>query len=266
MAGSRQPTVVIFDDKTRARHAQRPDNGPITRFINSRVDEHRRTIPPASALAIRESDYSPFVHDRRNADNFRSKHDRCEDAAARWTREHAPFNVPIVIVKLTSLLSLGASAFLIAGCTTIKAPNLTVQDGAVTAQSSEALVVDFNLHLGNPNNESLELLEIDYVMFVDGRHVFKGRRDAQATLPAGGEWTVRIPAVIPFDDAGWTETEIPSQVRYDVSGTLVYSSPGPLAEILLDARIWRPKAGFHAKGNMTLHKNDAVSSVTVEPQ
>lgn len=182
----------------------------------------------------------------------------------RWTGHHRRFTVSPVNSTFISSLAFCGFAFMFAGCSATEAPDLVVRGGAVSDRSDEALVVDFDLHLHNPNSEPLELLEMNYVMNIDGRRVFEARRDAQATLPAGGDWTLRVPAVIPFDAAGWNASSIPPDVRYDVSGSLVYSAPGPLAEILLDAGIWRPKAGFDAEGALNLREGGAMTAVTVD--
>lgn len=163
------------------------------------------------------------------------------------------------------MLVICSTSFLAAGCSTTKAPKVDVRGASISERSSEAVVVEFDLHLVNPNNAPLELLEMHYSLNVDGRRVFEGRRDAQATLPSGGEWTLRVPAVIPFDQAGWNSAT-PAQVRYDVDGSLVYSAPGPLAEILLDAGIWRPKAGFSSEGELKLRDgaSTTASSATLD--
>ena len=55
-----------------------------------------------------------------------------------------------------------------------------------------------------------------------------------------------MPAVVPFKRAGWTGP--PAQFRYEITGTLLYVTPGEFAEILLDTGLRRPKASFTMSG------------------
>ncbi len=146
------------------------------------------------------------------------------------------------------LFALGVTG----GCASFNAPQIQVQSVSVTETTDDALTIAFDLILTNRNDAPVELIEFEYNLEVDGRSVYSGRRDAQATVPAGGTWSLRVPAVIPFSDVGFSTSTMPEQVQYDVGGSLLYISPGALAEVLMDAGIYRPTTGFGAAGSLTL--------------
>jgi LEA14-like dessication related protein len=150
----------------------------------------------------------------------------------------------------TAMLALFLS--LAGGCSNSQSPQIQVQSATIVQTTDDALVVAFDVLLSNPNSKPLELIEFNYVLHVDDAAVYSGRRDAQTTLPARGQWTLTIPAVVPFSDVPWDIASMPDQARYEMHGTLLYISPGALAEVLMDAGLYRPTTGFGAAGALTL--------------
>ena len=57
-----------------------------------------------------------------------------------------------------------------------------------------------------------------------------------------------LPAVIRFDRL---ET-VPDTGAWSINGSVLYLVPTVLAEILLDAELYEPRAGFHGKGQADL--------------
>lgn len=143
---------------------------------------------------------------------------------------------------------LVTAAAAVTGCSGFQSPKVTVSQPVVTERSDEAVVLSFDTGLQNPNSVPLELREMNYVLRVNGAKVYEGRRDAQATLPAEGGSTLMIPAVIPYSVTGWPPGSMPAEVRYELSGRLLYITPGQIREILNDSGIYRPTVGFHAAG------------------
>ncbi|MCP3905509.1 MAG: hypothetical protein GY715_17930 [Planctomycetes bacterium] len=147
--------------------------------------------------------------------------------------------------------ALGTLAGALAGCEGLRAPSVEVLDAKVVEVTDEAMRVDIALDLRNPNAEPLELKEFTYSFNVNGNRMFQGKRSAHATLSRTGAKRLNIPAVIRFDRAGWTETR-PKEVTWSVNGSLVYLTPGALAEILLDINVRKPRAPLRGRGTVAI--------------
>ncbi len=142
----------------------------------------------------------------------------------------------------------GVSLALLIGCSAYRAPGVSITDANLTQATDEAVTVVFHLKLKNPNKKPLELVEFSYRVAIDGRPAFEGRRAAEATLPAGREQELMIPAVIPDGRMGWTSDERPLVVAYRLSGHVRYKKPGTIAELLFDSGVRRPKKRFAHSG------------------
>jgi LEA14-like dessication related protein len=156
----------------------------------------------------------------------------------------APF--PIV-------LTIAASA-VVGGCTTYEHPTIDITSARMTDATDEAASLNFGLHLHNPNNEPLTLLDFEYTMNVDGRQVFEGKRAAETTLAARGSKNVAIPAVIPYEAAEWLNG-LPPEARYQLKGKLRYLTPGKIFQVLFDLGVRRPTVGFSDAGVVVLGEN-----------
>ena len=66
-------------------------------------------------------------------------------------------------------------------------------------RTDEALVLNFTVQAENPNAEPIPLRDTHYALTLEGIEVFRGRRDAQATLRRYGSHTFTLPAVVPAD-------------------------------------------------------------------
>jgi LEA14-like dessication related protein len=148
-------------------------------------------------------------------------------------------------------IALGTLAGALAGCAGFRAPRIEVLDATVVEVTDEAMRVDIALDLSNPNAEPLELREITYAFTIDGTRTFSGKRSAQATLPSTGTNRLNIPAVVRWDRTGWEETR-PDTSNWSVNGSVVYLVPSPLAEILLDINVRKPRAPFRGTGTVAL--------------
>ncbi|MHC4990394.1 MAG: hypothetical protein ACYTGC_05380 [Planctomycetota bacterium] len=146
---------------------------------------------------------------------------------------------------LLLLVLAGAS-----GCSTFRDPVVESGDAVLMDRSEDALQIGVPMQLSNPNDEALKLLQFDYTLVADGRLVFRGRRAALATLGQNGTRLIVLPAVVPFESMGW-ETP-PGSVDYRLSGSLLYVTPGALAETLLDIGLRRPRMRIVAEGTVQL--------------
>ncbi|UCD74663.1 MAG: LEA type 2 family protein [Phycisphaerales bacterium] len=142
------------------------------------------------------------------------------------------------------------------GCSVYRAPTIAVAGAEVIETTDEAMAIRFALDLTNLNDEALELLQFDYGLSVDGRRVYSGRRAAEATLRAGGEKRLFVPAVLRYDLMGWETGAQPPDIGYKLSGSLLYVTPGEIAEILLDTGVRKPRVRFSSAGRIALREPD----------
>jgi LEA14-like dessication related protein len=142
-------------------------------------------------------------------------------------------------------------AALLFGCANTKNPSVTLVSASVGQASEHAVTLHMWLHLDNPNDQPLELMEFDYRVEIDGRPVYDGKRAAQMTLAKLSTRDVEIPAVVPFDKVSWPSGIAPSGTHVSVKGTLRYILPGAIAQTLFDTGVRRPRASFHGDQPLT---------------
>ena len=87
---------------------------------------------------------------------------------------------------------------------------------------------------------------------MNGQEVYVGRRAASTTLHSHALQTIELPAVVRYKQLGWTQRDRPQSLSYELKGTLLYETPGELAEILLDIGVRRPKVTFAKVGRLNL--------------
>jgi hypothetical protein len=162
------------------------------------------------------------------------------------------------------------------GCTIYEQPGIEVTSVRLAEVSDEAAALEFALDMHNPNNEPLTLLEFDYQLSIDGRHVYDGRRAAETVLATRGRKQVSIPAVVRFeqiagegslfvargslneqsstnDEPRAMNHEAPAlPVRYTLHAKLRYITPGKIAEVLYDLYVSRPNVKFSDEGEVAL--------------
>jgi LEA14-like dessication related protein len=138
------------------------------------------------------------------------------------------------------------------GCSAYRDPQISMNRVAMLERTGEAVSANVLLDLANPNDEPLELLEVNYSVRVNGKVVSSLRRSAQATLAAKGARQIEIPIVIPFHQLEWTADQIPEQTAFTVRGNVQYVTPGEIAQILFDTGVRKPRAGFEAEGALAL--------------
>jgi hypothetical protein len=140
----------------------------------------------------------------------------------------------------------------LAGCLGYRPPSIAVGEAVLVEETSEALRLDVALDLVNPNNEPLELLQFEYAFSIDGASVFRAKQSAEATLSASGRKRLVLPAVVPLERAPWPEGARPAEAAWSIRGSLLYVTPGALAEALLDTGVRKPRAGFGGSGRVRL--------------
>lgn len=138
------------------------------------------------------------------------------------------------------------------GCSSFRAPTVSVHDVSVTDATEDALALSFVMDLKNPNRAAVPLHEFVYTLAIDGKEVYAGRRAGGVTLSADGDRQVLLPAVVPYSKVGWTAVTLPASVSYRLTGQLQYDAPNRLAQILFDSGVRRPKVSFAQRGQLQL--------------
>ncbi len=151
-------------------------------------------------------------------------------------------------MRFLLILVVVLSVALSAGCSAYRAPTITVIGAELTERSAEADVWAVELRMENANAEPLELLEFDYRFEVDGRTVYEGRRAAEATLSMRGTKTITLPAVVRYDRCSEAAARVLAGHRWSLRGSLLYVTPGEIAEVLLDTGVRTPSVGFAGDG------------------
>ncbi len=155
-----------------------------------------------------------------------------------------------VIVRILLITLIAAMS----GCSGFREPVVTIVDATVTETSDKAIGLGLLLNLANSNSEPVELYEFTYGITINGSGTYRGRWAASATLPSNGSRQLVIPAVVRYDQLGWTESSVPAEARFDVSGSLLYIAPGDIAEILFDTGVRKPTVSFSGQGILKLDK------------
>ena len=150
---------------------------------------------------------------------------------------------------LRRLLTLAALAGA-PGCSSFRAPTVSVNDVSVTDATEEALALSFVMDLKNPNRAAVPLHEFVYTLAIDGKEVYAGRRAGGVTLSADADRQLLLPAVVPYSRVGWTALTLPASVSYRLTGELQYNAPNRLAQILFDSGVRRPKVSFEQRGEL----------------
>ena len=138
------------------------------------------------------------------------------------------------------------------GCSSFRAPTVSVNHVSVTDATEEALSLSFVMDLKNPNRGAVPLHEFVYTLAIDGKEVYAGRRAGGVTLSAEGDRQVLLPAVVPYSRVGWTALSLPASVSYSLTGRLQFNAPNRLAQILFDTGVRRPKVSFEQRGELQL--------------
>lgn len=165
-------------------------------------------------------------------------HDRFDDAAS------APRRLLCFI-----LVMFGLAALMLTGCSSYRAPTLSVTEAALADRTEQGTVVKFTINASHDNADVVPLREAHYTLELNGQRVFSGVRSAQCTLSRFGSQQFVIPAAVPAASLGVLSGAV---VSYRLSGTLTYITPGAFAEVLFDTGVSRPSVGFSQQGTLDL--------------
>lgn len=153
-------------------------------------------------------------------------------------------------MRYAPALALPFAALLLTGCgASYSAPKLRVTNATVTERTDAGVVLNITVEADNANEEALPLREVRYDVFVGDRKVFSGNRSPEATLRRFGTQQVTLPAVIALAPG---ESAPAGSANYRIQGTLVYVTPGSIAEILFENDIRKPTISFSDGGQVDL--------------
>ncbi len=110
--------------------------------------------------------------------------------------------------------------------------------GILTERSSDATAGMATIHIINPNNHAIKLVEFDYTAQIPGSGSWRGRHAGGMVLAAGFDRTAELPIVLP------ASATTGSQVH--ISGSLHYLDTSTLAETLAEWG-YRPTTSFSGR-------------------
>lgn len=135
---------------------------------------------------------------------------------------------------------------LLAGCSAYDAPRIGVAGARISQETPDGVVIDFTLDATNPNEVDLPLERVRYTLRLNGRRVFEGTRSAEATVRRLGTQQLTLPAAIDLGRFATPEGD----VEYELTGSVVYVTPGEIAQLLFDAEVRKPRAAFRHRGTL----------------
>jgi hypothetical protein len=136
------------------------------------------------------------------------------------------------------LVTAVTAASLLAGCAS---PRIGVQGARVSDSNPESTLVEVDLELTNPADDTMRLFQWEYT-FTSAGVSYRGVWEALLALPPDNiPMRTALRCVVPTaaldQGAPWT-----------ISGTLTYRSPSRLALIPYDLQIYQPTTSFSGGG------------------
>ncbi len=147
-----------------------------------------------------------------------------------------PTRLPLILLPVLALTA----------CSAYDAPRIDVASARISQETPQGVVIDFTLDATNTNEVDLPLERVRYALRLNGQRVFEGTRSAEATVRRLGTQQFMLPAAINL-----AEFEMPEgDVEYELTGTVVYVTPGEIAQLLFDAGVRKPKSSFRERGTL----------------
>ena len=149
-------------------------------------------------------------------------------------------------MRPTSPTLIPLATLLLAGCSAYDAPKIDIVGARITQETAQGVVLDFTLDATNTNEVDLPLERVRYALRLNGQRVFSGTRSAEATVRRLGTQQFMLPAAIDLAEFDMPEGD----VEYELSGSVVYVTPGEIAQILFDAGVRKPRSSFRQSGTL----------------
>ncbi len=113
--------------------------------------------------------------------------------------------------------------------------------GILTERSSDATAGTATIHVINPNDHAIKLVEFDYTAQIPGSGSWRGRHAGGMVLAAGFDRTAELPIVLPASATPGSQVHI--------SGSLHYLDTSTIAETLAEWG-YRPTTSFSGKATI----------------
>ena len=141
-------------------------------------------------------------------------------------------------------------------------PTFEVVGARLAERTDDGVVLEFDLDATNTNQDELPLEVASYSLSIDGKRVFTGRRSPEATLHRFGTQRITLPAAIPLEAPADADALTTGLHRYRLEGSITYLAPGVLADVLFDARVYRPSTRFSDQGQIDFDAPPSDPEVT----
>lgn len=128
-------------------------------------------------------------------------------------------------VILSTSVGCAALSRLLAGA--FVTPKLTFQRATLAGIDLDSATLNLEYLIENPNPVGIELVELQYALFVEGRQVVTGTPPSGLRIAANGQSTVVLPANLEFADLAPTLLTFLEKdtAKYRAEGSLGLSSP-----------------------------------------
>ncbi|MBX3365092.1 MAG: LEA type 2 family protein [Phycisphaeraceae bacterium] len=135
-------------------------------------------------------------------------------------------------------------AIFLASCTVTKPPQVSVLRAEFADRTDDGEIIRFDLVATNASADAIPLRAIRYELILDGKRVFGGTREAEATVRRFGAQIVTIPVAISYRDGQPPRGDVP----YELRGTVRYLPHSPLLRVFYDAGLPMPTTSFRDQG------------------
>ena len=139
----------------------------------------------------------------------------------------------------TSLLLLVATIFSV-GCSVVQRPTAVFRDASLGEVDQNGLTLNFDLSLQNPNSVALPLSKADYGLSLAGTKVLEGTAKPEGSIPANGEFPVRLPVKLTYENLLSAEQAIVKgggKIPYSFTGGLDVGEGAGLPFLTKGARV-----------------------------
>jgi hypothetical protein len=131
------------------------------------------------------------------------------------------------------------------------------EDGVLTERSVNATAGTAMIHVINPNDHPIELVEFDYTAQIPGQRSWQGRHAGGMVLAAGFDRMAELPIVLPASAGPGSQVHL--------SGSLHYLDTSTIAETLAEWG-YRPTTSFSGRVTMQAAPPPAESRSSSGPE
>jgi len=133
--------------------------------------------------------------------------------------------------RLRALVLLPALALLLASCSEVEEPKVTITGIEVNGMSLEGVELDLLIDVENPNDFGADVGDLEYRVYLDGMEVARGLQTDRVSIPAGSVVEVAVPVTVVWKgvDKGLKKLLDGEEHRWRLKGN-VELSKGPMSK------------------------------------